>query len=131
MVRSSRQLLAFATVVFALAVTAAPGAWQVRGADTSNHVVIITLDGFGGWALDDPYLPVPTLRMLAARGAVAKGMRSVNPTVTWPNHTSIVTGVAPAKHGVLFNGTLVRDPGVPPRRAVARQERDGPRAHTL
>ena len=38
---------------------------------------------------------MPTLRKLAAQGAVAKGMRPVNPTVTWPNHTSIVTGVTP------------------------------------
>lgn len=86
-----------------------------RTAGPSNHVVIITLDGFAGWALDDPYLPLPTLRKLAAGGAVAKGMRPVNPSVTWPNHTSIVTGVTPARHGVLFNGTLIRQPGVPPR----------------
>src|SRR4051812_41682017 len=48
----------------------------------ANHVVIITLDGFGGWALEDPDLPLPTLRQLAAGGAVARGMRPVNPTVT-------------------------------------------------
>jgi predicted AlkP superfamily pyrophosphatase or phosphodiesterase len=42
-------------------------------------------------------------------------MRPVNPTVTWPNHTTLITGVTPAKHGVLFNGLLKRDPGVPPR----------------
>lgn len=93
------------------------GARATAGARAAagDHVVIITLDGFGGWALDDPHLPVPTLRKLAASGAVAKGMRPVNPTVTWPNHTSIVTGVAPAKHGVLFNGTLIHAPGAPPR----------------
>ena len=39
----------------------------------------------------------------------------MNPTVTWPNHTTLITGVTPAKHGVLFNGLLKRDPGVPPR----------------
>ena len=83
--------------------------------DTSRHIVLISLDGFPSWALDDPYLPVPTLRRLAARGALAKGMRPVNPTVTWPNHTTLITGVTPAKHGVLFNGLLKRDPGVPPR----------------
>ena len=83
--------------------------------DTSRHIVLISLDGFPSWALDDPYLPVPTLRRLAARGALAKGMRPVNPTVTWPNHTTLVTGVTPAKHGVLFNGLLKRDPGVAPR----------------
>jgi predicted AlkP superfamily pyrophosphatase or phosphodiesterase len=55
------------------------------------------------------------LRRLAARGAVARSMRPVNPTVTWPNHTTLITGVTPAKHGVLFNGLLKRDPGVPPR----------------
>ena len=69
--------------------------------------------------------------MLAARGAVAKGMRSVNPTVTWPNHTSIVTGVTPAKHGVLFNGMLIRDPGVPPRVEPWRDKKEMVRAPTL
>ena len=32
----------------------------------------------------------------------------VNPAVTWPNHTAMVTGVTPAKHGVLYNGMPVR-----------------------
>ena len=82
---------------------------------SDRHVVLISLDGFPAWALDDPQLPVPTLRGLAARGAIAAAMRPVNPTVTWPNHTSLVTGVTPAKHGVLYNGSLIRDPGVPPR----------------
>jgi predicted AlkP superfamily pyrophosphatase or phosphodiesterase len=103
-------------VAVLLAMCVAPGAnAQSRPAAPPNHVIIITLDGFAGWALDDPHLPVPTLRKLAAQGAVAKGMRPVNPTVTWPNHTSIVTGVTPAKHGVLFNGMLVRETGVAPR----------------
>ena len=96
-----------------------------------NHVVIITLDGFPGWALDDPYVPVPTLRRLAAKGAIAAGMRPVNPSVTWPNHTSLVTGVTPAKHGVLFNGTLVRDPGVPPRVEPWRDKKDMVHVPTL
>jgi predicted AlkP superfamily pyrophosphatase or phosphodiesterase len=58
---------------------------------------------------------VPTLRKLAANGSIARGMRPVNPTVTWPNHTTLISGVTPAKHGVLYNGLLKRDPGVPPR----------------
>jgi predicted AlkP superfamily pyrophosphatase or phosphodiesterase len=127
----SRHRLAFAAVAIALAVAAVPAARQTRRADTANHVVIITLDGFPGWALDDPYLPVPTLRALATRGATAKGMRPVNPSVTWPNHTSIVTGVTPAKHGVLFNGILVRDPGVSPRVEPWRDKSEMVRAPTL
>jgi predicted AlkP superfamily pyrophosphatase or phosphodiesterase len=91
------------------------GSAPPQSQSASRHVVIISLDGFPSWALDDPYLPVPTIRRLAAQGAVAKGMRPVNPTVTWPNHTTLITGVTPATHGVLFNGLLKRDPGVPPR----------------
>ena len=103
---------------------------QRAGAD-SNHVVIISLDGFAGWALDDPHLPVPTLRRLAAGGASAKGMRPVNPTVTWPNHTSMVTGVNPSKHGVLFNGMLERNPGAAPRIEPWRDKSVMVRARTL
>jgi hypothetical protein len=39
-------------------------------------------------------------------GAYAQSMQPVNPTVTWPNHTSMVTGVAPAKHGLIANGQI-------------------------
>jgi predicted AlkP superfamily pyrophosphatase or phosphodiesterase len=35
-------------------------------------------------------------------------MKVANPSVTWPNHTTLVTGVYPAKHSVLFNGLMVR-----------------------
>jgi predicted AlkP superfamily pyrophosphatase or phosphodiesterase len=121
----------FVLLVVLVVLCAALGAIaQQPPGSTGNHVVIITLDGFPGWALDDPYLPVPNLRRLAANGAVA-GMRPVNPTVTWPNHTSLVTGVTPAKHGVLFNGTLVRDPDVPPRVEPWRDKKDMVQVPTL
>ena len=59
-------------------------------------------------------------------------MRPVNPTVTWPNHTTLITGVTPAKHGVLFNGLLRRDPGVPPVvEPWLPRDRDGPRQDPL
>lgn len=118
-------------------VLAALVAWGLPAASTSsaqapaNHVVIISLDGFPARALDDPYLPVPTLRRLAARGAIAKGMQPVNPTVTWANHTSMVTGVTPAKHGVIFNGLLVRESGVPPRVEPWRDKAEMVHARTL
>jgi predicted AlkP superfamily pyrophosphatase or phosphodiesterase len=78
--------------------------------DAHKHrtVVVISLDGFPACALDDPKLPIPTLRKLIQEGAAATSMRPVNPTVTWPNHTSIVTGVEPSEHQVLYNGLLLR-----------------------
>lgn len=104
---------------------------QPRSTGSANRVVVISLDGFGGWALDDPYLPVPTLRRLAAAGAVAKGMRPVDPTVTWANHTSMVTGVPPARHGVIFNGLLIREAGTPPRVEPWRDKSELVHARTL
>lgn len=100
-------------------------------AGAGNHVVIVSLDGFAGWALDDPYLPAPTLRRLAKQGAMAKGMRPVNPSVTWPNHTSMVTGVTPSRHGVLFNGMLMRPPGGQPRIEPWRDKKEMVRVTTL
>lgn len=73
-----------------------------------RYVALISIDGFPAYALDDPKLPIPTLRKLIAEGAAARRMKTINPTVTWPNHTTMVTGVTAAKHGVLYNGLLVR-----------------------
>lgn len=86
-------------------------------------VVLITLDGLPAYAFDDPKLPAPTLRRLAREGASARAMTVVNPAVTWPNHATLATGVRPARHGVIFNGLLVRDgPGQPVR--VEQRGRD-------
>jgi len=60
-----------------------------------RHVVIITLDGFPAYLFHDPRAPIPTLRKLAAEGVSAEGMRVSNPSITWPNHTTLVTGVTP------------------------------------
>jgi predicted AlkP superfamily pyrophosphatase or phosphodiesterase len=77
-------------------------------ADANRHVVLISLDGFPAWMWRDPTLPVPNLRKLAAEGASTQAMTVSNPSITWINHTTLVTGVNPRKHGVLFNGLLVR-----------------------
>lgn len=131
MKRSPLRLIAFLVFLLALSAALISTAQPRRAPVPGNHVVIISLDGFAGWAMEDPRLPVPTLRSLAARGAVAKGMRPVNPSVTWPNHTSMVTGVTPSKHGVLFNGLLVRQPGVPPRIEPWRDKKEMVRVRTL
>jgi len=78
-------------------------------AEPSRHVVIVSIDGFAAYLLDDPKVPLPTLRKLAREGCVVEGGMTVsNPSVTWPNHTTLVTGMAPGRHGVLANGVLVR-----------------------
>lgn len=71
--------------------------------DAKPIVVMISLDGLGGYYLDDPKAEMPTLRAIAKEGARASGMRASTPTVTWPNHTTLVTGCEPARHGVVGN----------------------------
>jgi predicted AlkP superfamily pyrophosphatase or phosphodiesterase len=51
---------------------------------------------------------MPTIRKLAAEGARAASMKAVTPSVTWPNHATLVTGVAPARHGVVGNNYFDR-----------------------
>ena len=126
--RAMKRAILFLLLVIS---TLASSAQRATTARSSNHVVIISLDGFGGWAMDDPYLPVPVLRRLAAGGARARGMIPVNPTVTWANHTSMVTGVTPARHGVIFNGLLIREPGVPPHVEPWRDKQELVHARTL
>jgi predicted AlkP superfamily pyrophosphatase or phosphodiesterase len=104
---------------------------QPRTPAGSNHVVIISLDGLTARALVDPAIPLPTLRRLGADGATAKRMIPVNPTVTWANHTSMVTGVTPARHRVVYNGLLVTEPGVPPRVEPWRDKREMVHVPTL
>ena len=53
-------------------------------------------------------MKAPTLRALAERGTVADGVTAVFPTTTWPTHVSLVTGVKPARHGVVANHVLNR-----------------------
>ena len=72
---------------------------------------MISVDGLAADYLDDPKAEMPNIRKMAAEGARAASMKAVNPTVTWPNHTTLVTGDTPAKHGVVGNNYLDRETG--------------------
>src|SRR4051794_25277846 len=99
---------------------AAFGAMPTVLADRDRIVVMISIDGLANFYMDDSAAEMPTIRKLAAEGARAASMRASDPTVTWTNHTTLVTGVSPAKHGVLANNyydrlkgekvTLIWDP---------------------
>lgn len=69
-------------------------------------VIFITIDGFPARALKDPRLPMPMLRKLQAEGSYADAMEPINPAVTWPNHTALITGVDASVHQVMANGLI-------------------------
>jgi predicted AlkP superfamily pyrophosphatase or phosphodiesterase len=75
----------------------------VPDASRAPIVILISIDGLAAYNFDDPLADVPTLRWMAANGARAQGMQTVFPSVTWPTHTTLVTGVSPGRHGVLAN----------------------------
>jgi predicted AlkP superfamily pyrophosphatase or phosphodiesterase len=86
-------------------------------------VIVISLDGFPGFALEDAKQPVPTLRRLMQEGTWAR-MHTITPTITWPNHTTMVTGVHADEHGLLLNGTILRTNGWPPVRVDPKIDKE-------
>lgn len=99
---------------FALLALLVAATTPLAAANKDRHVVLISLDGFPAYLWRDESIPLPNLRKLAAEGTVADALTIVNPAITWPNHTSMVTGVTPRHHGVLYNGLVTRQgPGKP------------------
>jgi predicted AlkP superfamily pyrophosphatase or phosphodiesterase len=71
-----------------------------------DHVIVVSIDGL----IPDYYLhperygiKLPVLRALMQQGCYAESMVGVLPTLTYPSHTTMVTGVPPADHGITSN----------------------------
>jgi predicted AlkP superfamily pyrophosphatase or phosphodiesterase len=96
---SRRLLVAIALLSAAVRANAAP----------AEHVILVSIDGWAHHYFDDPRCHMPTVKKLAAEGVRARRMQCSFPTVTWTNHTTLVTGVSPGKHGVLSNDYWSRE----------------------
>lgn len=73
------------------------------------HVLMISIDGMKPEYVthaEEHNLKIPVLRKFLTQGAYAEGVVGVIPTVTYPSHTTMVTGVWPAEHGILANTTF-------------------------
>lgn len=68
-----------------------------------KHVIFITVDGFRPEFYLDSAWHTPHIRQLMKSGTYVKGVNSVFPSMTYPAHTTIVTGVQPSVHGVYYN----------------------------
>jgi predicted AlkP superfamily pyrophosphatase or phosphodiesterase len=69
-------------------------------------LILISIDGYRADYLDKAHSPV--LASLAEDGVRSRGLRPVFPSITFPNHYTMVTGLYPDDHG-LVNNTM-RDP---------------------
>jgi predicted AlkP superfamily pyrophosphatase or phosphodiesterase len=75
----------------------------------ADPVLMISVDGLRPADVldaDKRGIKVPTLRKLVETGVYAIGVRNVLPTVTYPNHTTLITGVWPSRHGIANNLTF-------------------------
>lgn len=69
----------------------------------SEHVILISIDGFRpNFYLEEKW-PAPNLQTMAKEGARSLGVTGVFPSVTYPSHTTVITGATPAKHGIYYN----------------------------
>ncbi|MBA8889030.1 putative AlkP superfamily pyrophosphatase or phosphodiesterase [Dokdonella fugitiva] len=73
-----------------------------RGAETKRTpLILVSIDGFRA-----DYLArgrTPTLAALAADGVRAEALKPAFPTLTFPNHYTLVTGLYPDHHGIVNN----------------------------
>ena len=85
-------LTLFVVLAFSLQTLAAPRA---------EHVFIISIDGGKPAVIAES--EAPTLKKIAAEGAVTWQASTIFPSITLPSHTSMLTGVGPDKHQILWN----------------------------
>jgi len=86
-------------IAFAATALAASGA-------TAEPVLMISIDGLQPADVIEAEgrgINAPNIGAIMAEGAHATGVVNVLPSVTYPNHTTLITGVAPALHGISNN----------------------------
>jgi predicted AlkP superfamily pyrophosphatase or phosphodiesterase len=74
-----------------------PGVWSTF----NRTLILISLDGFRAEYLKRGL--TPTLEGLSRQGVQAEHLIPCFPSITFPNHYSIVTGLYPGSHGVVGN----------------------------
>ncbi len=100
--------LSLAVIVPSLAQSAAPPPAMPKAA-TGQPVLLISIDGLRPADVLDAQkrgLHLPNLQAFLTRGAYAHDVRGVLPTLTYPSHTTLITGVSPDVHGIGGNQTF-------------------------
>lgn len=69
-------------------------------------LLVVSVDGLDQRYLEDADrlgLKIPNLRKLMREGEWSRGVLGIVPTVTWPSHTTLITGATAEEHGILSN----------------------------
>ena len=78
----------------------------------SNHVIVISVDGLRPDAIAK--YNAKTMQRLMREGSYTLQARTILPSLTLPSHTSMLTGVEPAQHGIDWNSDKVDEHGLVP-----------------
>ncbi|MGA9335561.1 MAG: alkaline phosphatase family protein, partial [Rudaea sp.] len=93
--------LAAVLIVFALVACTPLATKRTASQAAYSPLILISLDGYRADYIQRGLSP--NLSMLAADGVRAQAMRSAFPTLTFPNHYTLVTGLYPDHHGIVNN----------------------------
>ncbi len=107
-------LIALAT--FGLLGSQVPGQAPTPVPRVARHALVISVDGMGAsfYTASSANLRIANLLRFKEEGSFAEGVVGVYPSVTYPSHTTIVTGRLPAEHGI-YSNLSSREPGKNPR----------------
>lgn len=81
----------------------------VSGSAAARPVLMISIDGLRPGDVIEAEargLKLPNLSRFVREGTYAEGVTGVVPSVTYPSHTTLITGVAPSRHGIVSNLTF-------------------------
>lgn len=67
------------------------------------RVILVSVDGLLPEFYLDSRWPAPAMQQLYREGAHARAVRAVFPALSYPGHTTLVTGALPARHGICHN----------------------------
>lgn len=93
----------------ALLIGSALLAGALPSAVSAGPVLLISIDGLQP---DDVIeaekrgIDIPNLKRFITQGSYAQGVRGVLPTVTYPSHATLITGVSPSRHGIFGNNSF-------------------------
>jgi len=79
---------------------------SVSGSAWGAPVLLIAIDGLRPVDVREAKaknINIPNLKRFMDQGSSASGVQGVLPTVTYPSHTTLLTGAAPARHGIVSN----------------------------
>ncbi len=78
-----------------------PGRVNTKQSESKPYLILISADGFR-YDYADKYDAV-NLKQLRASGVQAVSMKPSYPSVTFPNHYTVATGLYPSHHGLVYN----------------------------